>query len=204
MGKMVVYLSNLGRYNEGVLQGRWLKLPASKEALEKVLDEIGINEMYEEYFITDSESDIIGINNVINEFSNIQKLNELAECLELLSEDEERKLEAILEYESCSSATELIEIIEDMENYDLLDGIDTEEALGYYYADELCCIYIPENIKCYFDYEAYGRDIRLEGNGIFTSYGYWPSPLISSTKQNLYALSSFGLLFSYLYVEILG
>ena len=172
MGKMVVYLSNLGRYNEGVLQGRWLKLPASKEALEKVLDEIGINEMYEEYFITDSESDIIGINNVINEFSNIQKLNELAECLELLSEDEERKLEAILEYESCSSATELIEIIEDMENYDLLDGIDTEEALGYYYADELCCINIPENIKCYFDYEAYGRDIRLEGNGIFTSYGY--------------------------------
>ena len=40
MGKMVVYLTNLGRYNEGVLQGRWLKLPASKEALEKVLDEI--------------------------------------------------------------------------------------------------------------------------------------------------------------------
>ena len=153
MGKMVVYLSNLGRYNEGVLQGRWLKLPASKEALEKVLDEIGIN-------------------NVIYEFSNNQKLNELAECLELLSEDEERKLEAILEYESCSSATELIEIIEDMENYDLLYGIDTEEALGYYYADELCCINIPENIKCYFDYEAYGRDIRLEGNGIFTSYGY--------------------------------
>ena len=172
MGKMVVYLTNLGRYNEGVLQGRWLKLPASKEALEKVLDEIGINEMYEEYFITDSESDIIGINNVINEFSNIHKLNELAECLELLSADEERKLEAILEYESCSSATELIEIIEEMENYDLLDGVDTEEALGFYYADELCCIDIPESIKCYFDYEAYGRDIRLEGNGIFTSYGY--------------------------------
>ena len=79
MGKMVVYLTNLGRYNEGVLQGKWLKLPASEEALEKVLDEIGINEMYEEYFITDSESDIIGINNVINEFSNIQKLNELAD-----------------------------------------------------------------------------------------------------------------------------
>ena len=63
MGKMVVYLANLGRYNEGILQGRWLKLPASKEALEKVLDEIGINEMYEEYFIIDSESDILGINN---------------------------------------------------------------------------------------------------------------------------------------------
>lgn len=52
MGKMVVYLANLGRYNEGILQGSWIKLPANKEALEKVLDEIGINEMYEEYFIT--------------------------------------------------------------------------------------------------------------------------------------------------------
>lgn len=172
MGKMVVYLANLGRYNEGILQGRWLKLPASKEALEKVLDEIGINEMYEEYFIIDSESDILGINNAINEFSSIQKLNELAECLELLPADDERKLEAILEYESCSSATELIEIIENLDNYDLLDGVDTEEDLGYYFADELCCINIPENIKCYFDYEAYGRDIRLEGAGIFTSFGF--------------------------------
>ncbi len=172
MGKMVVYLANLGRYNEGILRGRWLKLPASKEALEKVLDEIGINEMYEEYFIIDSESDILGINNAINEFSSIQKLNELAECLELLPADDERKLEAILEYESCSSATELIEIIENLDNYDLLDGVHTEEDLGYYFADELCCINIPENIKRYFDYEAYGRDIRLEGAGIFTSFGF--------------------------------
>ena len=101
MGKMVVYLANLGRYNEGILQGSWLKLPASTEALEKVLDEIGINEMYEEYFIIDSESDILGINNAINEFSSIQKLNELAECLELLPADDERKLEAVLEYENC-------------------------------------------------------------------------------------------------------
>lgn len=172
MSKIQIYLCNLGKYTEGILWGTWVKLPVSEESLEKVLKEIGINEMYEEYFITDSESEIVGISDIINEFSSIEKLNELAECLELLSSDEERKLEAILEYESCSSATELIDIIEEMENYDLLDGIDTEEALGYYYADELCCINIPENIKCYFDYERYGGDIRLEGNGIFTSFGF--------------------------------
>ena len=172
MSKIQIYLCNLGKYTEGILWGTWVKLPVSKESLEKVLKEIGINEMYEEYFITDSESEIVGISDVINEFSNIQKLNELAECLELLSTDEERKLEAILEYEGCSSAKELIDIVEKMDNYDLFEGIDTEEDLGYYYAEELCCITIPENIKSYFDYERYGRDIRLEGAGIFTSYGF--------------------------------
>ena len=88
MSKIQIYLCNLGKYTEGILWGTWVKLPVSEESLEKVLKEIGINEMYEEYFITDSESEIVGISDVINEFSNIQKLNELAECLELLSSDD--------------------------------------------------------------------------------------------------------------------
>ncbi len=172
MGTLSVYLTNLGRYNEGVLQGKWLKLPTTKQGLEKVLGEIGINEMYEEYFITDSESGILGITDIIGEFSNIYKLNELAECLERLSSADEDKLGAVLEYESCSSASELIDIIENLDGYDLLCGIDTEEDLGFYYAEELCCLSIPESIKCYFDYERYGRDISLESRGIFTSYGF--------------------------------
>ena len=31
---------------------------------------------------------------------------------------------------------------------------------------------IPENIQPYFDYEAYGRDIRLESSCLYTSYGF--------------------------------
>ena len=37
-----VYITNLGKYNEGYLIGKWLKLPATDEEVEKVLKEIGL------------------------------------------------------------------------------------------------------------------------------------------------------------------
>ena len=54
---MNIYLTNLGKYNEGELIGEWVQLPISNEDLQKVFERIGINEEYEEYFITDYECD---------------------------------------------------------------------------------------------------------------------------------------------------
>ena len=45
---MKIFLTNLGKYTEGYLIGKWVKLPVSEEVLDKVLEEIGINEYYEE------------------------------------------------------------------------------------------------------------------------------------------------------------
>lgn len=168
---MSIYLTNLGKYNEGYLIGKWVKLPVAADKLDEVLEEIGINEEYEEYFITDYETDFDGMRDVIGEYTSVVALNELAELIENLSEADEEKLGAILECESCRSISGVAELIEQLDNYDLLCGIEDDEALGYYFADELCCLEISENIKSYFDYEAYGRDIRLEGNITYTSYG---------------------------------
>ena len=44
---MNIYLTNLGKYNEGELVGEWVKLPVSDEELQKVFERIGINEEYE-------------------------------------------------------------------------------------------------------------------------------------------------------------
>ena len=56
MGRIQIFLTNLGRYVEGCLIGEWVKLPVAEDKLEEVLVRIGINERYEEYFITDYES----------------------------------------------------------------------------------------------------------------------------------------------------
>ena len=66
---MKIYLTNLGKYNEGYLIGKWVKLPVAENKLNEVLKEIGINKYYEEYFITDCENDIIGLSDVISEYS---------------------------------------------------------------------------------------------------------------------------------------
>ena len=169
---MKIYLTNLGRYNEGYLVGKWVKLPVCEEVLDKVLKEIGINEYYEEYFITDYENDIVGIGDVISEYSSVQALNELAQRLEDLSGDEADKLGAVLEYEACRSVSEVLELLDKLDEFDLLTDVTDDEELGYYYAEEYCSIDIPEHIQPYFDYEAYGRDIRLESSCLYTSYGF--------------------------------
>ena len=169
---MKIYLTNLGRYNEGYLIGKWVKLPVSEDKLDEVLKEIGINEYYEEYFITDCENYIIGLNDVISEYSSVQALNSLAQRLEELSDDESNKLGAVLEYEACTSVDEVIAILDKLDEFDLIEGISDDEELGYYYAEECGSIDIPEHLRSYFDYEAYGRDIRLESSCLYTSYGF--------------------------------
>ena len=170
MEKIRIFLTNLGRYNEGCLVGEWVKLPVPEDNLGEVLARIGINEHYEEYFITDYESLFPNLH--ISEYASIAELNELAERIEALAEYDYEKLAAVLESESAMSIAEILAIIEDLDSFDLLTEVDGDEALGEYYA-ECCCIFqgVPDHIQRYFDFEAYGRDIRLELNCCFTSYG---------------------------------
>ena len=168
--RIAIYLTNLGRYNEGCLMGEWVKLPVNTDKLQEVLDRIGINEQYEEYFISDYETLFANLH--INEYSSLDDLNELAKRIEELTDYDYDKLGAVLECESCMTIAEILEIIDELDSFDLLTDVDSDEALGEYYA-EACSIFhgIPDSISRYFDFEAYGRDIRLEANICYTSYG---------------------------------
>jgi len=172
MSIMSIYLTNLGKYNEGYLVGEWVKLPIHQEELQEVFKRIGINKRYEEWFITDYEVEIYGIGDSIGEYSDLTVLNELAEKLGELSDWEKEKLQAILEVEGHPCATDIIELIDNLDDWDLLADVNDEGDLGYYFAEECCCIDIPQNLKNYFDYQSYGRDVHFDGTGAFTSYGY--------------------------------
>ena len=182
---MNLYLANLGKYNEGILKGAWLELPCTEEEFEETLVKIGVATMidgefkmgkiekdengyeyiYEEYAIHDWECDINGIE--ISEYSNIEKLNEIAMVWEEADEYERKCFEALVE----AGYTE-VEKIEDMKN--ILDGycfleleemFNMDEALGYALADLNGVTYELEKIgmENYFDYEKYGRDARYDG-----------------------------------------
>ena len=145
--RISVYLTNLGKYVEGYLMGEWVKLPVDKDKLQDVLDRIGIDGVqYEEYFISDYEA-LLG-NLHISEYSSIQELNELAEQLEGLADPDYEKLAAVLECGSSMSIAEILELIDDLDSFDLLAEVETDEALGEYYAD-VGCIFrgIPDSIS---------------------------------------------------------
>ena len=171
MDGIKIFLTNLGRYNEGILMGEWVRLPVPADRLEEVLERIGINGEYEEYFITDYEASFANLN--LSEYTSIEALNGFAARLEELAEWEYEKLAAVLEYESVSSITDIMDIIEYLDDFVVLPDIEDDEGLGRYYAEECCTIEaIPAHLRSYFDYESYGRDIRLESVGCYTSYGY--------------------------------
>ena len=169
--RISIYLTNLGKYVEGCLIGEWVKLPVDKDKLQEVLDRIGINQQYEEYFITDYETLLSNLH--ISEYASIQKLNELAEKIDGLADCDYDKLGAVLECESSMSIAEILEIIEDLDSFDLLTDVEDDEALGEYYVDNgyIFCD-LADNIKMYLDMDRLGRDIRLESaNVCYTSYG---------------------------------
>lgn len=163
-----IFLTNLGKYNEGELVGKWLSLPISEENLENAMDEIGISEEYEEYFISDYETDIDGFE--IGEYANLEELNELAEELENMDDTEAKVFIACIQIGR--NADEALECIINGDYriyYNCLDMADvaykTVEECGYLQN-------VPEQVSNYFDYESFGRDLEIEGNYVYVDGDY--------------------------------
>ncbi len=156
-----IYLTNLGKYNEGELIGEWLTLPATDDEIAETLERIGINEQYEEYFISDYESDY---DIELGEYDNIDELNELAEQIAELDDNELDIFAALMSSERYDP-TNALDMIDDVIVYpDCNDMTDVayEIVAEYDYLNE-----IPEHLQHYFDYEAFGRDLAIENNYIF-------------------------------------
>jgi len=168
------YVTNLGKYVGGELCGEYLKLPAEKEDVKALLARIGVDGIiYEETFITDYETDIEGLCKYMGEYESIDELNYLASMLSDLESWEIEKFEAALDYgEYTSSVEQLINLAQNLDNYDLYSDVMSNEDLGLYYVEQLETLTIPEHLEYYIDYEAYGRDMSINDGGMFTRHGY--------------------------------
>ena len=182
-----LYLANLGKYNEGILKGEWVELPLSETELEEALvnigvahydkegnfvpyvietDEKGYEYVYEEYAIHDYETDL---NISISEYSNLDNLNAIAENVEKYELD---YVNVLLD-DGAIGMKDLIEgdLEEIMQNYSFIElepNMNEEQEVGYACVDEIYGgpEYLSKEIlERYFDYEAFGRDILLSGEG---------------------------------------
>ncbi|MCL1986749.1 MAG: antirestriction protein ArdA [Firmicutes bacterium] len=161
-----IWLGNLGKYNEGELIGEWVELPCYD--WDEVKQNIGINAEYEEYYIGDYEVDFLTLK--ISEYENLDKLDELAELLENLADDELNNLIEICKVENLN-IDNLIETLENkLSNWKVIQDIADESDLGYYMVNdmELYDLESMGHLANYIDYEALGNDINLERGGTFT------------------------------------
>ena len=181
---MKIALTNLGKYNEGILDFTWLTLPATDEEIAAAFDKIEVSHdnihyysdgmgrvtttdiygEYEEYFITDYECDFYDV----GEYENIDRLNEIAQTIDDLDEYEQEIVKALM-----SDGFSLDEAIEKKDDCIYWSDCDSMTDVAYRYIDETCMFEgMPDLLTRYFDYESFGRDLGLDGHWVATDNGY--------------------------------
>lgn len=154
MCEMKGFITNLGKYNEGELVGKWIDFPIDDDDFKSELESIGVKEgtMYEEWFITDYDCSLFDMYDAFGEYPSIDDINEVAEALE----DHESEFTALMEVCSYTDALGYLE----SENYTFYKDM-TLEDVAYELVEE--CYNLPEIALRYFDYAAFARDLEFDG-----------------------------------------
>lgn len=163
-------LTNLGKYNEGGLDYVWVSFPCDEDDFQDSLKKIGIGKdrgdgsVYEEYFFSDWDTDYnwVDLSN-LGEYEDFDDVNEYAESLENIVDDgNEEEFKAAMEYSGdFHDALDLVETGSVTKISDESRSNRMDEAIGAHYIDSMGFDAMSD-IEEYFDYEAYGRDIRIE------------------------------------------
>ena len=168
-----VWVGNLGKYNEGDLVGEWFSLPRDDfgEDWQALMERIGIGAprygdpscgVYEEVFCADWECRIPGLK--YSEYPDYERLNEIAEEWDSLDGYEQDAIGVRMsllgeDYETAARYSDQVHVY---------DGCHDMTAVAREVVSETGLLEeIPDRLQCYFDYEAYGRDLEIEG-----TFGY--------------------------------
>lgn len=139
---------------------KWFEFPESEQTIRKSLS---LSD-HDEYLIADWDD----FNGIINEYTSISSLNRLAEKLQEIPNNYSSLInDWVIHYNSIDNFIEEF----DINNWTVAE-VSRDEDFGAYLIEELSVINIPDNIQPYFDYEAYGRDARLELNCVISDQYY--------------------------------
>lgn len=100
---------------------------------------------------------------------NLDLANEFAEKLEDVDED------IVLSFIESNSSDPKELLNAEFDDCWLYPDVSTDRDLGEYIVDEIGFELSRETLERYFDYEKFGRDVRLEEGGSFVDRGYFVS-----------------------------
>ena len=156
-----IYVGTYAKYNSGSLKGEWLDPEdySCKQDFYEACAELHSDEADAEYMFSDHE----GIPDFFIGESWIK--DEFWSYMDCAMDDEVKKayveVQDRWDEEDCESS--------------YIGEFDSFTKLAEYLVDEQGVLSeIPEQLQYYFDYEAYGRDIRLNGDVVEESgYFFW-------------------------------
>ena len=140
----------------------------------RVLLPISIEELAERFGYEGQEIEVTfdsieGLPDLDCERLNLDLANELAEKLEDVDED------IVLSFIESNSSDPKELLNAEFDDCWLYPEVATDRELGEYIVDEIGFELSRETLERYFDYEKFGRDVRLEEGGSFVDKGYFVS-----------------------------
>lgn len=177
MSLIRIWVGNLAKYNEGKLVGEWLALPADDDTIEALYERIGIGDpdegFDEEIFIADYEADAALGEIRIGEYDSIDDLNDIAERLEALSDDELEVFAAVV-WDYLGKYEEALGVVE-KGSYRFYPGCDSMRDVAYDVVEDgfsEVLMDLPDIIRCNIDYGGIAVWLSSEATYLKTKTGY--------------------------------
>lgn len=148
--------------------------PTTKAAIQEALKAVGVDGIrYRNVFLIEHDSNLSGFCHCLNQSDSVDELNYLCHLLSDMTDTELATFRAVVEYGAHNeNAAALINLALNVESYDFYAGVDSDKELGRIYVEDMGTLDVPEGVRPFFDYAAYGRKVREDDKGCFVNDGY--------------------------------
>lgn len=148
--------------------------PTTKAAIQEALKAVGVDGIRcRNVFLIEHDSNLSGFCHCLNQSDSVDELNYLCHLLSDMTDTELATFRAVVEYGAHNeNAAALINLALNVETYDFYAGVDSDKELGRIYVEDMGTIDVPEEVRPFFDYAAYGRKVREDDKGCFVNDGY--------------------------------
>lgn len=164
-----IYVACLSAYNNGFLHGAWIDASEGiehvRECIKEILSSSPVAEECEEWAIHDFQC--FG-NYKVDEYHGLEELCEVAQFMKEFDRFPLDVVSYLIDDFGIEGAKEKMED-------DFIGEFDSASDLAYHYVEETCLLDgVHKSIAMYFDYEAFGRDLDLNGDVLsFSGHYFW-------------------------------
>ena len=172
--KLTARLFNADKCREGEVAETDVVFPTTKAAIQEALKAVGVDGIRcRNVFLIEHDSNLSGFCHCLNQSDSVDELNYLCHLLSDMTDTELATFRAVVEYGGHNeNAAALINLALNVETYDFYAGVDSDKELGRIYVEDMGTIDVPEDVRPFFDYAAYGRKVREDDKGCFVNDGY--------------------------------
>ena len=172
--KLTARLLNADKCREGEVAETDVVFPTTKAAIQEALKAVGVDGVRcRNVFLIEHDSNLSGFCHCLNQSDSVDELNYLCHLLSDMTDTELATFRAVVEYGAHNeNAAALINLALNVESYDFYAGVDSDKELGRIYMEDMGTTDVPEEVRPFFDYAAYGRKVREDDKGCFVNDGY--------------------------------